>query len=123
MTMAKRKKISAKVKEVFKKDFDDPEFRVLFDEERARSEIALAVTRARKEAGLTQAELAEKAETKQSVVARLESGHDTRMPSLLLLSKIALATGRRLVLDFEEVDKKAGWIFPQGRRPTMAVKS
>lgn len=106
--MDKGKKTSAKVKEVFKKDFDDPEFRVLFDEERARSEIALAVTRARKEAGLTQAELAEKAGTKQSVVARLESGHDTRMPSLPLLSKIALASGRRLVLDFEEVDKKAG---------------
>ena len=106
--MAKGKKTCAKVKEVFKKDFDDPEFRVLFDEERARSEIALAVIRARKESGLTQAELAEKAETKQSVVARLESGHDTRMPSLPLLSKIASATGRRLVLDFEEVNKKAG---------------
>jgi len=104
--MGRAKKAYAKVREVFEKDFEDPEFRVLFDEERARSEIALAVIRARKEAGLTQAELAEKAETKQSVVARLESGRDTRMPSLPLLSKIAAATGRRLVLDFEEINKK-----------------
>ncbi|MBW1811690.1 MAG: helix-turn-helix transcriptional regulator [Deltaproteobacteria bacterium] len=106
--MAKGKKTNAKVREIFKKDFADPEFRVLFDEERARSEIARAVTKARKAAGLTQAELAEKAETKQSVVARLESGHDSRTPSLPLLSKIAAATGRRLVLDFEEVKKKTG---------------
>ncbi len=106
--MGKGRKTYAKVKEVFKEDFEDSEFRVLFDEERARSEIALAVTKARKGAGLTQAELAEKAETKQSVVARLESGRDVRMPSLPLLSKIASATGRRLVLDFEELNKKTG---------------
>ena len=106
--MAKGKKTQAKVRELFEKDFADPEFRVLFDEERARSEIALAVMKARKAAGLTQAELAKKAETKQSVVARLESGHDSRTPSLPLLSRIAAATGRRLVLDFEEIHNKTG---------------
>jgi len=105
--VARAKKTHATVRELFRQDFEDPEFRVFFDEERARSEIAMAVVKARKAAELTQAELAEKAETTQSVIARLESGRDKRMPSLPLLARIAAATGRRLVLGFEKA-KEAG---------------
>ena len=47
---------------------------MLFQEERARSELALAVAKARQAVGLTEAELAEKVETTQSAIARLESG-------------------------------------------------
>lgn len=100
--MAKAKKSYGTVRQVFKRDFADPEFVMLFEEERARSELALAVVKARQAAGLTQAELANKVETSQSVIARLESGHDKRMPSLPLLARIAAATGRHLILVFEK---------------------
>lgn len=99
--MAKAKKTHGTVRDVFKKDFADPEFVVLFDEERAKSELALAVAKARKEAGLSQAELAKKASTSQSAIARLESGKDQRTPSLPVLARIAEATGKRLVVSFE----------------------
>jgi ribosome-binding protein aMBF1 (putative translation factor) len=106
--MTKGKKTYAKIRKEFSRDFEDAEFKILFEEERARSEIALAITKARKAAGLTQAQLAEKIDTTQSVIARLESGSDDRMPSLSLLARIASATGKHLILGFEAAEKKAG---------------
>ena len=60
--MKKARKTHGSVRGVFKRDFADPEFVMMFQEERARSELALAVSRARQSAGFTQAELAEKAD-------------------------------------------------------------
>ncbi|MBI5510233.1 MAG: helix-turn-helix transcriptional regulator [Deltaproteobacteria bacterium] len=80
---------------------------MMFQEERARSELALAVSKARQSAGLTQAELADKVDTSQSAIARLESGRDRRMPTLPLLARIAAATGRRLVVGFDRI-RRAG---------------
>jgi ribosome-binding protein aMBF1 (putative translation factor) len=97
--MAKGKKTEGTVREIFKSEFEDREFRIFYEEEMARNEIALAIMTARKAAGLTQKELAEKVETKQSVIARLESGNDKRNTSLPLLARIAAATGRHLVLE------------------------
>ncbi len=100
--MAKGKKTLASVRKIFKRDFEDPEFLIHYEEERARSQLAMAVTKARKAAGLTQAELADMVDTTQSAIARLESGHDSRMPSLPLLARIAAATGKRLIVGFEK---------------------
>ena len=105
--MKKARKSYGTVRQVFARDFEDPEFVMLFEEERARSELARAVAKARQAAGLTQAELAEKVDTSQSAIARLESGRDRRMPSLPFLARIAAATGRRLVLGFEK-GRRAG---------------
>ncbi len=66
----------------------DRTIKVFFDEEKIKSEIARIVRTARERAGLSQRELAEKAETTQAVVARLETGTDSRMPSLMLISRL-----------------------------------
>jgi transcriptional regulator with XRE-family HTH domain len=52
--------------------------------------------RARSEAGLTQAEVAGRIGTTQSVVARLESGNARHSPTLATLEKYAVAVGCRL---------------------------
>jgi transcriptional regulator with XRE-family HTH domain len=54
--------------------------------------------RARKEAGLTQAEVAERMGTKTSAVARLEAGGGSQnhSPSVATLEKYAEAVGYRL---------------------------
>lgn len=52
--------------------------------------------KARAAQGLTQAQLAEKIGTTQSVVARMESGRGKHSPSLATLSKYAEALGCRL---------------------------
>jgi ribosome-binding protein aMBF1 (putative translation factor) len=103
--MTKADKTYKTVREVFKKEFEDQEFKIYFEEERVRSEIALAVSNIRKEAGLTQQELADKIETTQSVIARLESGKDKRITSLPMLARILAATGKHLFIGIEPAIK------------------
>ncbi len=61
-----------------------------------------ALIAARAQAGVTQAEIAERMGTTQSAVARLEGW--TANPSVKTLRKYAEATGTRLVISFEPVD-------------------
>lgn len=76
-----------------KKLLEDPEVRMYYLEEKAKSDIAMAVYTARKRAKLTQEGLAKKAGTTQGVIARLESGRDSRVPSMPLLASVAKACG------------------------------
>jgi|GEM_PF-807676 len=76
-----------------KKLLQDPEVRIYYMQHKAQSDIAMAVYSARKKAKLTQAALAKKAGTTQGVIARLEGGKDSRMPSIPLLASVAKACG------------------------------
>jgi transcriptional regulator with XRE-family HTH domain len=82
----------------------DREVRLHYQAEKARTSIAQAVKALRLRAGLTQAQLAGKIQSSQSVVARLEGGSDTRMPSLPLLGSIARACGALLEFAFRFKD-------------------
>ena len=52
---------------------------------------------------LTQEEFAKRARTTQPVIARLESGKDTRVPSLLLLTRLAAAAHTSIRITFEKI--------------------
>ena len=65
----------------------------------AEFELSRSLIEVRTRAKLTQAELARRMNTTQSVVARLESGR-TR-PSIRTLEKIAQATSIRLHISFD----------------------
>lgn len=71
-----------------------------YEDEARISEFRELVYRLRAEAGLTQAELAERMSTTQSAVARLEGG-GTR-PNLETLEKLASAVGQELVVGVGE---------------------
>ena len=64
----------------------------------SRRDLTLSLIRARKEAGLTQAELSEKTGISQADISRLENG--TRNPSLALLNRIAEAVNSTLRIEF-----------------------
>lgn len=96
-----KKKSYRSAKPFVAKLLKDSEIRVLFEEERAKTLIAEAVRSARLHAGLTQVELAKAADTTQAVISRIESGSDSRVPSLDLLSRIAGACRARLTFSFE----------------------
>ena len=96
---AKHKRITLKA--VLKQELRDPEFGFYYQREKAISEIAQLVRDARLRAGLTQAQLAEKAQSSQVVIARLESGGDDRVPSLDLLERIARALKAKLLVRFD----------------------
>lgn len=82
-----------------KKWLKDPKYRDAHKALQSEFDLARALIQARAAAGLTQQELAERMETTQSVIARLESGR-TR-PSTQTLDRLATATGTRLRISFE----------------------
>ena len=80
---------------------EHPELREAYQEELLINAISRMVVEMRRKAHLTQTELAQRADTSQSVIARLESGKNSRMPSLGLLTRIALAAHAQLKINFE----------------------
>jgi ribosome-binding protein aMBF1 (putative translation factor) len=82
----------------FKEAMKNKEIKILYEQELAIIEIARAVRNARVHARLTQAGLAKKMGTSQSLVARLESGQDERTPTLPLLARIFAICGGQLEL-------------------------
>jgi len=74
-------------------------YRKAYEELAPEYALAGAVIDARVTAGLTQGQLAQRMDTTQSVIARLESGR-TR-PSTHTLERLAAATGTRLRITFE----------------------
>ena len=77
----------------------DPEFRKVYEKSRLEYEIARAIIRARIEKGLTQKQLADKLNTKQSVISRVESANTT--PSLSFLKRLAQALNTSLQVQFK----------------------
>jgi ribosome-binding protein aMBF1 (putative translation factor) len=76
----------------------DEEYRKEYEALEEEFALARAIIEARAKAGLTQEELAERMQTSQSTIARLESGR--AMPSGKTLAKLAKATGTRLEIRF-----------------------
>ena len=64
-------------------------------------DLHLELLRARKRAGLTQEEVAERMHTKKTVVSRLESSKSKSLPSMSTIERFAAATGHRVRLVFE----------------------
>ena len=89
----------SKVSDLHKKWSRDPEYRQAYDALEPEFELARSLIQVRIRAGLTQAQLAERMNTTQSVVARLESGH--AHPSTKTLERVAHSTGTRLRIHFE----------------------
>jgi transcriptional regulator with XRE-family HTH domain len=83
----------------------DPGYRAAYDELGSEFELARSLIEARMGAGLTQAQLAERMKTTQSVVARIESGRVHL--STRTLEKFARGTGTRLRISFDPVEREA----------------
>ncbi len=82
------------MKEIEKRLLSDPGVKREYDALASEFEIATELLRARKRAGLSQVELAERMGTSQSAIARLESGQT--LPSTKTLLRFAQATGSKI---------------------------
>jgi ribosome-binding protein aMBF1 (putative translation factor) len=91
-------KNTTSAREYLNKKLKDKTIKILFDEEKTKTEIARMIRIAREKQGLSQRQLAEKANTTQAVVSRLELGSDCRMPSLMLISRLLRAANAHLEL-------------------------
>lgn len=77
----------------------DPKFKAEYEKMQPKFEAVSAVIEARIKQGLTQEALARRIKTKQSAIARIESGKVN--PSIGFLQKLAEALGKKLVIKFE----------------------
>lgn len=98
----KTRKKGVPLDDVLNEKLKNPIFAFHFKIGTAVLEFARVVRGLRKMAGLTQAELASRAKTTQAVIARIESGKDSRVPSSDLLFRIAFATNTRMRITFDE---------------------
>ncbi|MGM0123017.1 hypothetical protein IGI37_000383 [Enterococcus sp. AZ194] len=86
-----------KIDVMIEKEMKDSEFAELWGVESEKLETAIALYKAREEAGLTQVELAERAKTTQATIARIERGDNVSFDKL---SAIAHAMGKKLKIEF-----------------------
>jgi transcriptional regulator with XRE-family HTH domain len=89
----------SRLRDLHEKWLEEPEYREAFERLGPEFELARALIEARMAAGLTQAELALRMGTTQSVIARLEAGRV--QPTTATLQRLARATGTRLKIAFE----------------------
>ena len=87
------------VDDLHKKWMARPKYRREYEALEQGFSLAAALIEARARAGLTQQQVAQRMNTTQAVVARLEGGGS--MPSTRALEKYAKATGTRLKISFE----------------------
>lgn len=79
---------------MFDEQMDDPEFATVFEAEIERLNAAVAVSRAREEARLTQEQLAERSGVSRVTINRIERGKLN--PSMKTLSRLARAMGKQV---------------------------
>ena len=94
---------------------DRPELRRLTQQARVNAAVAQLIYDARNKAGLSQAELAKRVGTKQSVISRLEDA-DYEGHSLTMLQRIATALGQCVEIRFLASKKAA-----RGHRSNAAI--
>jgi ribosome-binding protein aMBF1 (putative translation factor) len=84
--------------DILKKELKNPEFKKHYDEYGKQLEIAYQILQLRKKKNISQAQLAKKIGTKQSNIARMESGQQNF--SIDILEKIAEALGCNVKIMF-----------------------
>ena len=87
------------LKDIKRELLADEETRAAYDAQAAEFALARERIAARTRAGLTQADVAERMGTTQSVIARLEGGK--RAPSMRTVQRYAEAVGARAVVRIE----------------------
>ena len=95
-------------KALVRKMLKQPEVKAEYDVQAEEFGLLDELLKARRQAGLTQAEVAARMGTKTPAVARLEAGGGSRRhsPSVATLRKYAEAVGCRLVIRLRSRDRK-----------------
>ncbi|MGQ0568370.1 MAG: helix-turn-helix domain-containing protein [Armatimonadota bacterium] len=95
-------RLSRPWKELKQNLYRDPKFRKAYEELEPEFQLARAIIALRAAKGLTQEEMAERAEIKQPMLSRPEGAKD--LPTLPTLARLAAAIGAKVEVRF--VDRK-----------------
>ncbi len=86
--------------EVMARAMKDPEFRYHYEQKKTVHEIALAVRGMRRQAGMTQAQLAKRVGVSQPMIAKIEKGRGTVAPGWDSLRRVCIALNKQMRLSF-----------------------
>ena len=104
----KDKKISGlDFDDLLKKELKNKELKLLFDEHRFYLQVARLISELRAKSGLSQSELAGRANVSQPLIARLERGDRERKPTFDTMYKILKALGYSMTLSVKPEKKVA----------------
>ncbi len=103
--------------EIMAKEMRDPEFRYYYEQRQTVHEIALAVRAMRRQAGMTQAQLAKVVGVSQPMIARIEKGAGSVTPRWDTLRKVCIALGKQMRLSFADPAKEGGHLVEVNGRP------
>ena len=92
--MLESENIGTSLEAFHQEQMNDPEYREEFEKLQLQRKIAELITTKRKEKHLSQAELAERIDSKQAVISRIESGNVSI--GLKMLQRIANALGTKV---------------------------
>ena len=81
------------LKKYLKTKLKDKEFSISYEEVKMHLKIARIIEDLRLKSGLTQVQLAKKANVSQPMIARLERGDQDRVPTLSTINKVLSALG------------------------------
>ena len=110
MSRINQKWKGSSVDEFIDEQLADPEIRIAFSEAKARRikrALADIIRRTREKSDITQSELARKAKTTQAVISRMENPDVKYIPSVEVLSRVALALDTHLELAFVPENRPA----------------
>ena len=93
------------VNEIFEKWKSDPEFVKEYEALEEEFSLASSMIAARAHADMTQQDVAEKMDTSQSYIAKLEGGAVS--PTMKALKRYAEATGSRVKITFEPLSSQS----------------
>lgn len=105
--MSKNKKTVSAVKILHNRYIkDQPERKASLQKERINAQVAQLIFNLRRDAGLSQKQLAEKIGTTQSVISRLEDS-DYEGHSLSMLERITNVLNKRVIINAVDMNSKA----------------
>lgn len=91
------------IDEMIQADLKNPEFADEYRRARLKIAVVRAIKTAREKAKMSQTELARAVGVKQSMIGRLESMKGISLPNLDLLTRIARATHKKLVIEDKSI--------------------
>jgi transcriptional regulator with XRE-family HTH domain len=111
----------SKVRELHRTWSTEPSYRAAYEALEGEFSLARVLIQTRSQAGLSQAELAERMQTSQSYIARIEGGRVR--PSTAVLERLAKATGTRLQIRFVPELRSHGKVpATLSRQPTRELR-
>lgn len=100
----------------------DPEFQFHYVQRKFVHEVAVAIRAMRKQAGVTQAQLAEMVGVSQPMIAKIEKGIEQHAPNWAMLGKVCVALGKQMRLSFRDVEEQETHLVEVDGRPVTALE-